>query len=269
MGTLYDLLGALPRDDAEGLRTAFRKAAKATHPDLNPDSPDAAVRFRELVRAYDILIDPEQRDTYDELLAIALQPETAPATRTYETMRKVASNTMAASIILSVLVGGYTLFGLFSKPPVAAEMPDGALEVAALQSDASDRDDAGSHREKDVLTTGTATMAAVPLAKETVAAPIGRFEPVPAFATYNLGVQYYPRFTAAYFDGGFVLHRPGDINRPLTDITAAKRTTSTDSKRSKSAAMPPPPPTLRKPLMIVPSLPERRERESMAAALTP
>jgi hypothetical protein len=33
--------------------------------------------------------------------------------------------------------------------------------------------------------------------------------------------------------------------------------------------MPPPPPTLRKPLMIVPSLPERRERESMAAALTP
>jgi curved DNA-binding protein CbpA len=63
MGTLYDLLGALPRDDAEGLRTAFRKAAKATHPDLNPDSPDAAVRFRELVRAYDILIDPEQRDT--------------------------------------------------------------------------------------------------------------------------------------------------------------------------------------------------------------
>ena len=37
MGTLYDLLGALPSDDAEGLRTAFRKAAKATHPDINPD----------------------------------------------------------------------------------------------------------------------------------------------------------------------------------------------------------------------------------------
>lgn len=268
MGTLYDLLGALPSDDAEGLRTAFRKAAKATHPDMNPDNPDAAVRFRELVRAYDILIDPQQRDTYDELLAIALQPETAPATRTYETMRKVASNTMAASIVLSVLVGGYTLFGLFSKPPVAAEMPDGALEVAALPLDVSDRDDAGNQREKDVLTTGTATMAAVPRAKETVAAPIGRFEPVPAFATYNLGVHYYPRFTAAYFDGGFVLYRTGDINRPLTDITAAKRTaTSTDSKRSKSAAAPPP--TLRKPLTIVPSLPERRERESVTAALTP
>ena len=42
MGTLYDLLGALPSDDAEELRTAFRKAAKATHPDTNPDNPDAA-----------------------------------------------------------------------------------------------------------------------------------------------------------------------------------------------------------------------------------
>ena len=54
MGTLYDLLGALPNDEAEGLRTAFRKAAKATHPDINPDNPDAALRFRELVRAYDV-----------------------------------------------------------------------------------------------------------------------------------------------------------------------------------------------------------------------
>ena len=60
MGTLYELLGALPGDDAESLRAAFRRAAKATHPDINPDNPDAALRFRELVRAYDILIDAEQ-----------------------------------------------------------------------------------------------------------------------------------------------------------------------------------------------------------------
>ena len=122
MGTLYDLLGALPSDDAEELRTAFRKAAKATHPDTNPDNPDAAVRFRELVRAYDILTDADQRSTYDQLLVIALQPSTTPATRTYETVRKVASNTMAASVILAALVGGYAVFGLFSKPPGAAEM---------------------------------------------------------------------------------------------------------------------------------------------------
>jgi DnaJ-like protein len=261
MGTLYDLLGALPSDDAEDLRIAFRKAAKATHPDLNPDNPDAALKFRELVRAYDILNDNEQRATYDHLLAIALQPESATtATRTYETIHKVASNTMAATIISAVLVGGYTLFGMFSKPPVAAEMPDGAQQVAVLQPDTPAQDEAHAEREKDISITGT---VAVSPAKETGAAPIGRFGPVPAFATYNLGVQYYPRFTAAYFDRGFVLYRAGDFDRPLAAISPVKR--PTELKRTKNAATPAPVP--RKPLTIVPSFPERRE--SMTAALTP
>ena len=78
MTTLYELLGALPHDDAEGLRTAFRKAAKATHPDMNPDDPDASVRFRQLVRAHDILSDADQRVVYDQLLAIA---ELAPGSK--------------------------------------------------------------------------------------------------------------------------------------------------------------------------------------------
>ena len=122
MGTLYDLLGALPGDDAESLRKAFRKAAKATHPDTNPGNPDAALRFRELVRAYDILTDNEQRSTYDHLLAIALRPPATKPTRTYEVVGKFASNTMAATAISAVLVGGYAVFGLFSEPPGAAEI---------------------------------------------------------------------------------------------------------------------------------------------------
>ena len=51
METLYDLLGALPRDDADELRAAFRRAAKGAHPDLNPSDPDAGQKFREIVRA--------------------------------------------------------------------------------------------------------------------------------------------------------------------------------------------------------------------------
>src|ERR1700747_1824885 len=50
MDTLYDLLGALPRDDAEELRAAFRRAVKGVHPDLNPHDPDAGVKFRQIVR---------------------------------------------------------------------------------------------------------------------------------------------------------------------------------------------------------------------------
>jgi len=270
MGTLYDLLGALPSDDAEGLRTAFRKAAKATHPDMNPDDPDAALRFRELMRAYDILIDVEQRATYDHLLAIALQPETMPATRTYETMRKVASNTMAATIISAVLVGGYTVFGLFSKPPGAAEMvtdrtASGALEVAAVQPVAQAREEPRVQHAGEVASGGAvAIAAAAPATKDPGITPIGRFEPVPAFATYNLGVQYYPRFAAAYFDRGIVLYRMGDVDRPLADNASAKR--PADLKRTKNVTNATPVP--RKPLMLVPPpMPERRE--AVTAALTP
>ncbi|KRR23688.1 hypothetical protein CQ14_32220 [Bradyrhizobium lablabi] len=280
MGTLYDLLGALPSDDAEGLRTAFRKAAKATHPDINPDNPDAALRFRELVRAYDILNDVEQRATYDELLAIALQPPPeTKTTRTYERVHKLASNTMAASVISAVLVGGYVVFGLFSTPPGVAETladrtTGRAQEVLALLPDAPAQDEAHAPRDGEI-STGTVTLAsAAPAVKEAAAAPIGRFGPVPAFVSYNLGIQYSPRFAAAYLDRGFVLYPVNDLDRPLTDITAARR--AADLKRSKTAA-----PVLvpHKPLTIVPSLPERREpvtaaltpwrREPVTAALTP
>src|SRR5882757_1357724 len=100
MGTLYDLLGALPNDDAEGLRVAFRRAAKATHPDTNPDNPDAAVRFRQLVRAHTILSDAEQRETYDQLLSIATRPSEPPRrTVVYEKVHSFATNTLAATII--------------------------------------------------------------------------------------------------------------------------------------------------------------------------
>jgi curved DNA-binding protein CbpA len=268
MGTLYDLLGALPSDEAEGLRTAFRKAAKATHPDTNPDNPDAALRFRELVRAYDILTDVDQRATYDQLLAIALQPPPAAmATQTYETMRKVASNTMAATVISAILVGGYTLFGLFSKPPGAAEIV-GDRTVGELREVASaaqpDIAEKRAQRQAEVSADGAIAVAAVaPAAKEAGAGPVGRFEPVPAFATYNLGIQYYPRFVAAYFDRGVTLYRIGDFDRTIFGVAPARRA---EPKRIKNAT-----PVPRKPLAIVPpAFPAPPERRGpITAALTP
>jgi len=269
MGTLYDLLGALPSDDAEGLRTAFRKAAKATHPDINPDNPDAALRFRELVRAYDILTDTEQRDTYDQLLAIALQPPATKAVRTYEVIGKVASNTMAATFISAVLVGGYTLFGMFSKPPGAAEIaPDRivgeAQVVAALHPDITASNEPRVQREGDASTVDAdVTSAVAPAAKEANAAAIGRFEPVPGFVSYNLAIQYYPRFATANFDRGIVLYRVGDFDRPFATLAPPKP--ATDSRRAKIAT-----PALRKPLAILPPAPPAppERRMPITAALT-
>jgi hypothetical protein len=273
MGTLYDLLGALPSDDAEGLRTAFRKAAKATHPDINPDNPDAALRFRELMRAYDILTDAEQRSTYDHLLAIALQPPQATkAVRTYEVIGKVASNTMAATVISAVLVGGYVVFGMFSKPPGAAEIaPDRIVGepqvVAALHPDIAASDAPRVQRAEDVSTVGAVVTSAVAsAAKEANAAAIGRFEPVPGFVSYNLAVQYYPRFATANFDRGIVLYRVGDLDRPFAALAPPRP--AADPRRAKIAT---PVPVLRKPLAILPPAPPAppERRIPITAALTP
>jgi Flp pilus assembly protein TadD len=68
MKTLYDLLGARAGDDAEAIKKAFRKAVKATHPDLHGGDADALVRFRQIVNANAILSDAKQRATYDLLL---------------------------------------------------------------------------------------------------------------------------------------------------------------------------------------------------------
>lgn len=110
METLYDLLGALPRDDADALRTAFRRAVKGAHPDLRPDDPDAAVKFRQIVRANEILTDTEQRAAYDHLLSLArLEKDRALAHPIAAKVHKVASGVMALSSASAVTVGSYLL----------------------------------------------------------------------------------------------------------------------------------------------------------------
>jgi tetratricopeptide (TPR) repeat protein len=129
MKTLYDLLGALPDDDAESVRTAFRKAVKATHPDNNADDPDAALRFRQIVRANAILSDAEQRATYNRLLALTLrQPDPKSNRSTASTIRKLAADAIAVAFLSTMSIGGYLLFEQLSKASVT---PVKATQVAA------------------------------------------------------------------------------------------------------------------------------------------
>jgi tetratricopeptide (TPR) repeat protein len=111
MDTLYDLLGALPRDDAEELRVAFRRAVKGTHPDLHPGDPDAGFKFRQIVRANEILADPDQRATYDHLLDLA-EDEKKQLGKQAVMHRVVAitSFVVALGFISAASVGGYLLF---------------------------------------------------------------------------------------------------------------------------------------------------------------
>eukprot|EP00445_Apocalathium_hangoei_P074185 CAMPEP_0204155526 /NCGR_PEP_ID=MMETSP0361-20130328/29666_1 /ASSEMBLY_ACC=CAM_ASM_000343 /TAXON_ID=268821 /ORGANISM="Scrippsiella Hangoei, Strain SHTV-5" /LENGTH=363 /DNA_ID=CAMNT_0051111023 /DNA_START=74 /DNA_END=1161 /DNA_ORIENTATION=- len=64
--SLYNLLGVdeLAFDDA--INSAFRRASLQVHPDRRPDDPAASEKFRSLVLARDLLLDPERREVYDE-----------------------------------------------------------------------------------------------------------------------------------------------------------------------------------------------------------
>jgi hypothetical protein len=62
----YARLGVRPSASHDEIRAAYREKARATHPDRNPDDPQAAERFQRVKEAYQVLRDPERRARYDD-----------------------------------------------------------------------------------------------------------------------------------------------------------------------------------------------------------
>jgi molecular chaperone DnaJ len=60
----YEILGVDRNATAQDLKKAYRRLAMEYHPDRNA-SHDAAERFKEVNRAYEVLSDPEKRSVYD------------------------------------------------------------------------------------------------------------------------------------------------------------------------------------------------------------
>jgi hypothetical protein len=65
----YARLGVRPSASTQEIRSAYREKARATHPDRNPDDPQAAERFQKVKEAYQVLRDPERRARYDDTRA--------------------------------------------------------------------------------------------------------------------------------------------------------------------------------------------------------
>jgi curved DNA-binding protein CbpA len=272
MKTLYDLLGALADDDAEGLRTAFRKAAKATHPDLNLGDPDAASRFRQVVRAHAILSDPEQRAAYDWLLESAdWQPgsQSRPPVL-YQTIHKLASGVIAFTVVSVVLVGGYTLFGHIS---MASVIPADVIEVVAPppaetaavtlanQPDTAARDNPHDQLEGVGIPSATIVSNAASPAANTGSAEVIGAGPAPdlaasdatsyrergiiayrggdlhrAIADFDRAIKLDPSYADAYIDRGIAFYRTGDFDRAFADMAHAKRIRSARRARHQASA---------------------------------
>jgi tetratricopeptide (TPR) repeat protein len=262
MDTLYDLLGALPRDDAEDLRVAFRKAVKGTHPDLRPGDPDAALKFRQIVRANEILGDPEQRAAYDHLMTLARQERGLTSARPVAArVHRVASGVMAFAGVSIATVGGYLLFMHMSLAFVApANNADLTARVSASiaavsPADSADKIDESAIRAKLAsVVPGEVTLAssAMPLINleslppfnvgapsDPAAQPAAqndagffrkrgisayrRGDLTHAIADLDHAIQLDPNSSASYIDRGIVFYRLRRFDRAFADIARAKR----------------------------------------------
>ena len=69
MRTLYNVLGLRPGAGNDEIKVAFRKLAKAYHPDLRPADKRAEARFKRINEAHAILCDAATRARYDASLS--------------------------------------------------------------------------------------------------------------------------------------------------------------------------------------------------------
>jgi DnaJ-class molecular chaperone len=67
----YGELGLDRADSAAAVKAAYRRLAKALHPDVNPGNPLAEASFKKLGEAYCTLHDEEKRAAYDRMLDVA------------------------------------------------------------------------------------------------------------------------------------------------------------------------------------------------------
>ncbi|MCS4040479.1 J domain-containing protein [Salinibacter ruber] len=146
----YARLGVRPSASADEIRAAYRKKARETHPDQNPDDPKAAERFRTIQEAYQVLGDPERRKSYDRARKSTQVPEVlritqqAPAGcggylwRVFAGLAAVgvffvleALGVWAADVwTLSLAVGGGALVAGLVTALVARHFPDEATDIS-------------------------------------------------------------------------------------------------------------------------------------------
>jgi curved DNA-binding protein CbpA len=239
MTTLYDLLGALPDDDAEDLRAAFRKAAKANHPDNNPGDADAAQRFRQVVRANSILRDERQRAHYDRLLRDAFRQ------RRRLFLTNLAPYAVGCVAFVIVLIGARLLFaplltsvpihGIEASVPEPARVPAftlterfAAFEQAGPRHDPGDAAPSGKTetvKEKPVETAAVEPAEKLEDPKEPTttgaAASAAKADDAPTGAILPRERDFGVNDARYYRQRGVEAYRSGDIYLALVDFDLA------------------------------------------------
>jgi tetratricopeptide (TPR) repeat protein len=259
--TLYELLEALPEDNADGLRAAFRKAVKAHHPDNNPDDPDAAQRFRRVVRAHAILSDDQQRATYDACLVNAQQQRAQSSKRNiFSGLRRLAPDVVSSVMIAVMSIGAFLLVEKVSTMRIAPaqvqriSVPVSALAAAMPVRPSDTIGQVADHNKLDPVP--VAKEPAAPDAVKEIAEPVaaatadntGAVSPTSdvvvkdaryyrergglayrggdlplALIDFDLAINLDPNSAEAYADRAIVFRRMGNMKRALADVAEARR----------------------------------------------
>ena len=74
----YEVLGVDKNASEDDLKKAYRKLAKANHPDLHPGDAEAEARFKEINEAYEVLSDSDKRSRYDQFGHAGIDPNFNP-----------------------------------------------------------------------------------------------------------------------------------------------------------------------------------------------
>jgi curved DNA-binding protein CbpA len=238
METLYDLLGALPNDDADDLRAAFRRAAKRAHPDLNPGDPDSGLKFRQIVRASEILSDVDQRAAYDRLLQAArVEQEQAAKPAVADRALKLAFGITALAAMSIVAVGGHALF---LRPPTNALTPatssvDAVREPAVTVATQTTRE-AEASTATSPPATNTAASAIVP---STGNKPINTAEAGPSRIGnrgFGRALKHYPKFAFNHIDDSFIFYGLGKFTGAFVELRTSKQLRKKNRHTASSVA---------------------------------
>ena len=86
----YEVLGIARGATPEEIKTAYRRLAREYHPDLNQSNPKVAEeKFKELSEAYEVLVDAEKRQRYDQMGFAGVESNFGPGGFTWQNFTHV------------------------------------------------------------------------------------------------------------------------------------------------------------------------------------
>ena len=105
----YELLGLSHSADDKELRQAFRSLSKRLHPDTTSlPADEAACKFQQVCEAYELLLDPIRRATYDDYLAGVDSDLTTLNKESFSSVENISTKTRTREVRRS-LSGGEAL----------------------------------------------------------------------------------------------------------------------------------------------------------------